>query len=247
VEDTVIRWLCSCVAFTGLLYAASRPSATEDRVARARDLAGETLEAKFERAGVPYPPARVFFRAYKREAILELWADGDAAGPLRLVHAYPIAFFSGGLGPKRIQGDKQVPEGLYHIDRFNPQSRFRLSLGINYPNASDRIRSDKTRPGGDIFIHGDRKSIGCLAMTDALIDEIYLAALDARAKGQSRIPVFIFPTRMTRANLNRIGATHPQHKALWNELAVFDREFERTKEIPRFTVDRAGVYRLNRG
>lgn len=240
------RNFCSALVCALVAVGCGVVQATEDRVARARTLVADELESKFERVGIAYPPARVFFRAYKREAILEVWADDDRSGPLKRVHTYPIAFFSGGLGPKRKEGDKQVPEGLYHIDRFNPQSRFRLSLGINYPNASDRIRSDKDRPGGDIFIHGDRKSIGCLAMTDALIDEIYLVALDARSSGQSRIPVFIFPTRMTRANLERIGVTHPQHKALWSELAVFDREFDRTKAVPRFTVDRNGTYQLKR-
>ncbi len=157
-------------------------------------------KALFARQGLPYPPARLFLRAFKRERALELWAAGPA-GPYAKATDYRICYFSGESGPKRREGDGQVPEGFYHVERFNPQSQFHLSLGLNYPNASDRALGGRGRLGGDIFIHGNCVSIGCLAMTDGLIREIYVLAVLARSSGQSRIPVHIFPSRMDAAGM----------------------------------------------
>ncbi len=107
-----------------------------------------------------------------------MWArHGD--GRFRLVASYPILAVSGGPGPKRREGDKQVPEGFYEIDRFNPKSLFHLSLGLNYPNAADRVLSDREHPGGDIFIHGSNVTVGCAPLGNDAIEELYLAALDA--------------------------------------------------------------------
>jgi murein L,D-transpeptidase YafK len=104
----------------------------------------------------------------KAEKRLELWAP-DAAGRPRLIKTYPILAASGGAGPKLREGDRQVPEGLYAIESLNPNSRFHLSLRIDYPNAADRRRAQaeaRTGLGGDIMIHGSNVSIGCLAMGD---------------------------------------------------------------------------------
>src|SRR5690606_7945323 len=111
--------------------------------------------------------------------------------------SYPICARSGILGPKEKQGDGQVPEGFYYINRFNPVSNFHLSLGINYPNEADSRRNPKGNLGGDIFIHGSCVTIGCLPLTDNLIKEVYLLSIHAYANGQTKIPVYIFPFRMT--------------------------------------------------
>src|SRR5690606_11025729 len=96
-----------------------------------------------------------------------------------LVKTYPVCSSSGLPGPKRKKGDRQTPEGFYHIDRFNPQSAFHLSLGINYPNSSDKILGHSD-PGGDIFIHGSCVTIGCVPLTDDLIKEVYVLAVEAK-------------------------------------------------------------------
>ena len=83
---------------------------------------------------------------------------------------------SGTTGPKRLQGDFQVPEGFYHINEFNPNSNYHLSMGLNYPNSSDRILSDSLRPGGEIYIHGSCVSVGCIPLNDDEIEELYLIA-----------------------------------------------------------------------
>ncbi|HET9532720.1 MAG TPA: L,D-transpeptidase family protein, partial [Blastocatellia bacterium] len=122
----------------------------------------------------------------------------------QMVKQYAFCASSGGLGPKRRQGDGQIPEGFYHIDRFNPVSNFHLSLGINYPNRSDRILGGAGRMGGDIFIHGGCATIGCVPITDDGIKELYIVAVAARSYGQSAIPVHIFPTKLDSAGMKRL-------------------------------------------
>jgi murein L,D-transpeptidase YafK len=212
--------------------------APEERIRQARERATPLLEAKFKAKKLNYPPAEIYLRAFKDERLLELWAAKSAGKPMTLVHAYPVAGQSGKLGPKRREGDRQVPEGFYEIDRFNPASKFWLSLGINYPNASDRILSDKAKPGGDIFIHGDNRSIGCLAMTDPVIEEIYVAALDARKSGQKRIRVDIFPSR----NPGNLSTKSSEMKKLWLSLQAGLNQFESAKRPPKFKVATDGGY-----
>ena len=135
----------------------------------------------------------LYIRAFKHEDLLEIWARNKNDSTYILLKSYDVCNKSGGLGPKRRQGDLQVPEGFYHIDRFNPASNFYLSLGINYPNESDKILSDDVNPGGDIFIHGNCVTIGCLPMTDDVIKELYILCVEAKNNDQHKIPVTIFP------------------------------------------------------
>jgi len=217
------------------------------RVRAARNLAQPHLEELFRNAGLPYPPRRIFLRLFKLEAECELWAAGQAAGPWSKIKTYAICATSGELGPKRREGDGQVPEGFYHISAFNPRSNFHLSLKIDYPNASDRILGDRRRPGGDIFIHGSCVTIGCIPLQDDPIEEIYLAAVDARADGQARIPVHIFPGRMQprRPELERLSARNPVLQAFWQNLQQGFTYFESKRILPRITVDSQGKYHFH--
>lgn len=211
-----------------------------DRVADAYRAALPTVKAWCEKASVPYPPKRIFLRVFKAERTLEVWGSTSGRTPFRLLQALPIAAMSGDLGPKRKEGDYQVPEGIYYIDRFNPMSQFLLSLGLNYPNESDRILGDPNRPGGDIFIHGDRKSIGCMAMTDPVIQRIYILCLEARNSGQAKIPVHIFPFRLQEPWPSRA------HEAFWTQLAPIYQAFEKTKLVPPVQIDSEGRYAIRR-
>ncbi len=205
-------------------------SAEPDRVAAARRRCGDDLRAAFEKAAVAWPAHEIFLRAMKREGEIELWARGGPREIFRLVKTLPILAQSGGPGPKRREGDGQVPEGFYEVDRFNPASTFHLSLGLNYPNASDRIRGDPIAPGFDIFIHGGNASIGCVALGDPGIEEIYLAAIDSRARP---VRVQLFPARMDSADWpawrDAQLAAHPEFRALWDELATAWMRFERER------------------
>ena len=217
----------------------------DERVARARAAHGKNIAQKFADAGLPYPAREIFLRWFKREAVLELWAREDG-GQFRLVATYGILASSGAPGPKRRQGDLQVPEGFYEIDRFNPESLFHLSLGLNYPNAADRILSDRDRPGGDIFIHGKDVSIGCAPIGDAAIEQLYLAALDTRTRGQARIAVHIFPARMRGAEWTVFAseqtALNPALANFWKQLQPAFDAFERQRILPAFTVAPDGSY-----
>ena len=184
-------------------------------------------------------------RAFKLARRLEIWGARSEKQPLHLIAVYPIAALSGDLGPKRVEGDLQVPEGFYSINRFNPHSMFHLSLGLNYPNSSDQKKGSSSRLGRDIFIHGNHVSAGCLAMTDPLIDVIYSLAMHARERGQKRIPVTIFPCRMTTANWNYLCATYAGRQDLlkfWSSLVPAYSSFERNHIWPRPHVDKNGDY-----
>ena len=163
-------------------------------------------------------PARleVFFRVLKTRRTLEVWARNQGDARFRLLHEYPVAALSGTLGPKRRAGDGQTPEGCYFVDRFNPASAYHLSLGINYPTNDDVLATGLADPGGDIFIHGSNVTIGCLPLTDAGIEEVYLLAVAARAAGQARIGVQILPFALTDRELAR-WANSP-HAAFWRGL-----------------------------
>lgn len=220
-----------------LLTALAAPAA--DRVAEVRSRRQADVEALARAAGVEVPVGEVYLRAFKAERLLELWA-GPKGEPLTLVKTYPFCAASGELGPKRKEGDLQVPEGLYVVPEFNPTSSFHLSMKVSYPNASDAVRSDPKRPGGLIYLHGDCASIGCIAIEDGPIEEVYLLALDSR---QRPIRFDIFPRRLDDAGV-AAGADSP-HAAFWAELKPAYDVFEATRRPARFTVDRrTGAYRV---
>ena len=143
------------------------------------------------------PAAEAFIRIYKRERTLELWVRAEGSDRFELLNNYDICALAGELGPKRQQGDSQVPEGFYAIDFFNPESDYFLSLHVDYPNVRDRsMAQGDLNLGGDIYIHGGCNSDGCLAVTDEGIMELYWMAVEARSAGQQTIPVHIFPARL---------------------------------------------------
>ena len=170
--------------------------------------------------------------------------------PFRKVATFSVTAPSGGPGPKRKEGDQQVPEGCYTIDVFNPKSRFHLSLGLDYPNASDRILADRARPGGEIYIHGGAASIGCLPLGDPAIEELYLTALDTRRRGQQSIHVHIFPARMSGDGWNAFVKSasdgKPELRAFWENLQPVHDAFEHTRRVPKIGVAGDGRYELTR-
>lgn len=188
-------------------------------------------------------PAKIILVGYKNEMQLEVWAAAQSE-PYQLIKTYPFCTNSGILGPKRIEGDCQIPEGFYHISHFNPVSSFHLSLKVSYPNASDRILSNKLRPGGDIFIHGSCVSIGCIAITDALIEELFVLALEASNAG-TQIPVYLFPFRMTDSNMKKFESEYantPQVTDFWKNLKLGYDVFQTQHKPIKYTVANDGKY-----
>jgi len=203
------------------------------------------LRQRFQAQGVPYPPHAILLRAFKKEASLELWATAAANQPYILVHEYRICTSSGVLGPKRRFGDEQVPEGFYELDWFNPQSNFFLSMHINYPNASDRILGYRPNLGGDIFLHGNCASIGCIPITDDGIKEVYWLAVLVHSQGQQHLPIEIFPARLTEDGLRSLAATRRYPSELisfWSNLKEGYDFFENGHRAPHVTTGIDGSY-----
>jgi murein L,D-transpeptidase YafK len=212
------------------------------RVKAAFEEKEEAVKEIFQTKGLS-PQGSLFIRAFKLEEELEVWVRGEKE--YQLLVTYPFCTSSGTLGPKRKEGDLQIPEGVYHINHFNPYSTFHLSLGINYPNASDRILSDKEHPGGAIYIHGNCVSIGCIPITDDKIKELYVMAVEAKNAGQEKIPVHIFPARVDEGKVDKLIRDYntPTLTAdLWRNLSLIYQHFESTHQLKNFKVNDKGLY-----
>ncbi len=233
-----------------------------ERVRTAYDEKSEAVFAILKSKNFQLDKLRLFIRVFKKDELLEIWAKNSDSPTFQLLKSYPIASSSGNLGPKRKQGDMQTPEGFYYIERFNPVSNFYLSLGVNYPNESDKILGEKGNLGGDIFIHGSNVTVGCMPMTDDKIKEIYVLTVEARNAGQTQIPVHIFPTRLTNSNFIVLKnyAKSPEFISYWAALKngqAIDSErfvkfwsnlkegydyFEEHKKLPTISVKSSGTY-----
>lgn len=222
-----------------LLTLVSTTVLAKDKVKDVRERRAADVKALVEKAGLTYPVDEVYLRGLKKERLLELWA-GKRGEPMVLVKSYPFCAASGELGPKRKEGDSQVPEGLYEVPEFNPYSDYHLSMKVSYPNASDRLRSDAKRPGGLIYLHGNCASIGCIAIQDEPIEEVYLITLDAKRRP---VRFDIFPTRLTAEGL--AGLNDPANADFWKELMPAYTAFEANHRPPAFTVSKkTGAYVL---
>ena len=173
----------------------------------------------------------IFIRVFKREFELEVWLKRN--GRFELFETYPVCRFSGTLGPKQVEGDRQSPEGFYTVDAraLNPQSRWHKSFNVGYPNAFDRQHG---RTGSFLMVHGGCSSVGCFAMTNDVIDEIWRLVTAALKGGQPRFQVQMFPFRMSEENLaSRVTSPHVE---FWSDLKAGHDDFLSTGLPPRIAV-----------
>ena len=209
----------------------------------------DTLKKQFAAKKLTWPARAIYIRSFKYDSQLEVWVKEEKATTYSLFKTYPVCALAGSLGPKRVQGDYQVPEGFYYINEFNPFSNYYLSLGLNYPNASDRILSDSIKPGGDIYIHGSCVTVGCIPITDQQIDELYVLATFAKDAGQDFIPVHIFPCRFdvlkSKEYLNDLCKDDPALKQFSDKLAEAYYYFQRTQQLPIVMITEDGSYHVN--
>ena len=216
------------------------------RVSQAFLTYNDTIRKSFTSKGLAYPPKDIFLRTFKSQNEMELWArDGGDTSAYKLVKTYRICALSGILGPKRIEGDRQVPEGYYFIDDFNPKSDFHLSMLLNYPNYSDMMQGDKKKPGGDIYIHGGCVTVGCMPMTDAVIQELYVVCMNAKLNGQTYIPVHIYPLHFDKVGLNFLDKNYSADSTkqeFWTNLRTGFDFFEKTHKLPPVMYTPTGKY-----
>lgn len=202
----------------------------------AEPMPGESVEQFPDGAEVKKvirPGDRLFIRILKAEDKLELWYS-DGVHPFDKYKTYTICTYSGGLGPKKVEGDGKSPEGFYATNKglLNPNSRYHLSFNIGYPNAYDRVNGFT---GSFIMVHGGCASVGCYAMTDPIIEEIYGLVELALDGGQKSIPVHIFPFAMTEKNLKRYRNA-PEYP-FWLMLKPGYDYFEQHRQVPEVIVE----------
>jgi murein L,D-transpeptidase YafK len=205
------------------------------------------LKSEMEKKGIDANGFELFIRVLKNDKLVEVWLRPKKSNKFMLFKTYAICYYSGTLGPKRKQGDGQVPEGFYNVAVFNPYSSYHLSLGVSYPNASDKILGNGNL-GGDIMIHGNCLSIGCIPITDDCIKEVYIMAVEARNNGQATIPIAIFPGKMDEkgmAFLSKQYADNLSLLAFWKNLKIGYDYFENKKQLPKVSVDKQGKYVVN--
>jgi murein L,D-transpeptidase YafK len=206
----------------------------------------DTLQKQFLAKQLVWPARFVYIRSFKYDSEMEVWVKNKPGEKYKLFKTYKICALAGSLGPKRMAGDYQVPEGFYYINEFNPRSLYHLSLGLNYPNASDKMLCDLSQPGGDIYIHGSCVTTGCIPITDGQIEELYVLAAHAKDMGQDYIPVHIFPVNFDNsksvAYMNRFLVS-------FNEFVPFEKSmqnafyyFEKNHQVPPVIVNAKGEY-----
>lgn len=206
----------------------------------------DSLKKQFQQKHLAWPPASLYIRSFKFDRQLEVWVADSVNSKYKLFKTYKVCMQSGTMGPKRMEGDYQVPEGFYYINEFNPNSNYHLSLGLNYPNVSDKILSDSTRPGSAIYIHGSCVSVGCIPIDDMPIEELYVIGNAVKSQGQEFIPVHIFPVRYNvKESMNYLTDNIKDNEYLkqFNKAIkpAYD-YFELQKDLPVITVNQKGDY-----
>jgi len=200
----------------------------DERVAEFGAKVDSRLAPIFHEKKIAYPPRRIALLGFKNEKQLEVWAGGEH-GKLKFIRAYPVLAASGTAGPKLREGDKQVPEGFYKIASLNPNSRFHLALRVDYPNDFDRAHAKedhREKLGGDIMIHGNHVSTGCLAMGDEAAEDLFVLAAKT---GIANIRVIFSPVDFRSGagveNTRKMPAwTLQLYEQLKSELAKFQQK-----------------------
>ncbi len=215
---------------------------SSDRARAAADRVRPALETALEDQGLALGDP-VFLRIFKEENELEAWVrdEADEEGRFQLFRTWEICTWSGKLGPKEQQGDGQAPEGFYYVPpaAMNPHSSYHLSFNLGYPNAYDRHHG---RTGDYLMVHGNCVSVGCYAMTDPRIEEIYTLLSAALKNGQPFVRVHCFPFRMTEERMQ--AAASSEWIAFWENLKEGYDYFEDQRTPPDVTVSTDGKYQF---
>lgn len=215
-------------------------------VSEAFRLKEEVLKKQVEAKGLKWPAKYVYIRSFKYDSQMEVWLKNKQEEPYKLFKIYKVCALAGTLGPKRMEGDYQVPEGFYYINEFRPNSNYHLALGVNYPNASDRLLSDSVQPGSEIYVHGSCVTVGCIPINNDQIDELYTLAASAHNEGQDFIPLHIFPVLFNNKRsveyLEKFIQSHPNYTDMVDKLKYAYYFFNQKKMLPVVMIDKKGAY-----
>ena len=218
------------------------------KVKKAYQLHKDSLEAQYHRAQLAWPPKEIYIRSFKYDSQLEVWGRNNSTESFRLFKTYKICALSGTIGPKRMDGDFQVPEGFYYINAFRPNSNYHMALSINYPKTSDLLLSDSIKPGKDILIHGTCLTQGCIPIQNNQIEELYLLAAYAHSAGQDFIPVHIFPIKFNNEKdvqfLKKSSKDEIEYQKFLSKLLFVFNYFEQNKKLPIIAVSAKGDYQI---
>ena len=234
--------------FTSLLNAQSflQEQQSYSRVAAAFRLKEDSLKKEFIQKGLTWPAKQIYLRSFKYDSQLEVWVRNSNKEQYKLFKTYKVCALSGTLGPKRVEGDYQVPEGFYCINEFKPNSEYLLSLGLNYPNASDELLSDSVKPGSDIYIHGNCITVGCIPIQNEPIQELYVLATLAKNSGTDFIPVHVFPVRYNVPKSVEYFIKLSTGDKIYQKFAINLKEvfdyFEYYKKLPIISINNKGEY-----
>lgn len=206
----------------------------------------DTLKRQFAEKGIVWPAKYMYIRSFKYDGQLEVWVKNERKEPYKLFKTYKVCALAGTLGPKRVEGDYQVPEGFYYINEFRPNSNYHLALGVNYPNASDRVLSDSLTPGRAIYVHGSCVTVGCIPITNDQIEDLYVIASTVHNAGQEFIPIHVFPVsfknKKSMEYLDKFIKVRPEYEPMMERLKYAYYYFEQKKVIPIVMIDKQGNY-----
>ncbi|MBK6521718.1 MAG: L,D-transpeptidase family protein [Sphingobacteriaceae bacterium] len=212
-----------------------------ERVRTAYKTKFEGLKKELTSVGFSVNTYEIYLQVFKHEKEVQVWMRNKGDAKFKLFKTYKICSSSGELGPKRVQGDGQVPEGFYYIEHFNPVSSYHLSMKVGYPNKSDSKKATGS-PGGDIMIHGNCVTIGCIPIENDPIEELYILCVEAKDRKQN-LRVDMFPCKFTEENIKMLNQNFSKDmNAFWGTLKAGYDSFETDHIVPKFTVDAKGNY-----
>ncbi|HSC55123.1 MAG TPA: L,D-transpeptidase family protein [Phnomibacter sp.] len=208
----------------------------------------QQLQQEFEAKGLSWPAKYMYIRSFKYDSQLEVWVKSEKNQNYKLFKRYKVCALAGSLGPKRLEGDYQVPEGFYYVNEFRPNSNYHLALGVNYPNPSDRILGDPARPGGDIYVHGSCVTVGCIPLTDPMIEELYVLAATTKNAGQDYIPIHVMPIMFKNEKshevLDKYLVANPDYEPMAKLMEKVYYYFNTNKALPTIMINGKGEYMM---
>lgn len=246
INTCLLVILISLFSFrTGLDDGFKTAQLSNKRVRSAYDKKWVALQAQLEAKKINTDNFELYFRIFKLEKEFEVWVKNKIDLKYTLLKTITICAASGDLGPKRKQGDYQVPEGFYEIATFNPNSSYHLAMKINYPNQSDRLKKTGTDAGGDIMIHGFCVTIGCIPLENEPVEEVYVLATET--KNKKNIPqMAIYPCRFNEKNNLMLAKNYSEEKnKFWETLKKPYAHFAKTNTLPKITISKTGDYIFN--